>query len=77
MRKFFTSATAFYMLSDGEVLSKSDINFDFNRMYIIWPKSGLWKVRHKWHRGWEEISMVDFESENDAFNFAYEHFLKT
>ena len=77
MRKFFTSATAFYMLGPGEVLRQADINRDFNRKYVIWHADGVWKVRHNWHHGWEDITQGDFETENAAFNFAYEHFLRS
>lgn len=76
MRKFVSAATAFYFLDEGEMLGSAQIYGDESRIYVIWPVSGVWKVRYRFHKGWESISSSDFETENIAFNFAYEHFLK-
>lgn len=75
MKSFFSAATAFYMLSEGERLNERALNPDYNRMYVIWPAGGGWKVRHKWVRDWEAITDNIFKSENEAFNFAYSHLL--
>ena len=75
MKTFISAATAFYILSPGEIFDKSKINYDVNRMYIIYYKENGWKYRHKSFTGWDEPLQENFDTENEALNAAYNHFL--
>lgn len=75
MKKFVSAATTFITLSQGERLK--DINMaDLCQLYVIWPVDAKWRVRYKWLKGWEEIAEHDFDTDNAALTYAYEHFLK-
>lgn len=75
MKKFVSAATTFITLSQGERLK--DINMaDLCQLYVIWPVDAKWRVRYKWLKGWEEIAEHDFNTDNAALTYAYEHLLK-
>ncbi|WP_225760291.1 hypothetical protein [Leclercia sp. Marseille-Q4284] len=77
MKKFIVGGTIFYMLSPGERVQSNDIDYDCTRHYIIWSVDDSWHIKYKFSQGWENITEQNFETENAAFNFAYEHFQKT
>ncbi len=77
MKTFITSATAFYTFAPGEPFSSDRLNTDINRMYVVWPEGEVWRVKYRFHRGWEEITVQRFDTENAAFCFAYDHFLNS
>lgn len=76
MKKFVSAAATFITLSHGERLTDKDM-VDLCQLYVIWPVDDQWRVRYKWLKGWESICDVDFDTDNAAFVYAYEHFLKT
>ncbi|MCK8373810.1 hypothetical protein LXA19_17450 [Erwinia amylovora] len=73
---FTSAATTFYLLHEGERLQEHHIYGDYNRIYAVWPSGGQWAVRYRWGKGWEEITPLKFATQDEAFSFAYEHFLK-
>lgn len=75
MKKFIVGGTIFYMLSDGERMQSKDMNYDCSHHYIIWPNDNVWRINYRCTKDWEKITDKTFDTENAAFNFAYEHFL--
>lgn len=74
MRRF-TSGATFYMLDAGEVLTKAELNHTYYPAdFVIWPRGNKWDVRENTIRGWEPITDRLFDSENEAFNFAYDNY---
>jgi len=70
-----SAGTAFYVLAPGESLTKHEIYHQYYpAQYVIWPLAEGWDVRKMGPQGWQKISGTLFETENAAFNFAYEHF---
>lgn len=75
MRTFSTAGYKFYMLDRGERAPDPYSSRDVAGAYLIWPrKSGKWDTRI-FHRGqWTEFTDRQFDTENEAFNFAYDHY---
>lgn len=42
--------------------------------YVIWPKGDKWDVQEYTIRGWEHITDKLFDTENEAFVFAYDKY---
>lgn len=74
--KFTSGAATFYLMQGGERLQKHHIYGDYNQIYVVWPAGEKWAVRFRWGKGWEEITDSKFSTQNEAFNFAYDHYLK-
>lgn len=72
MRSFTSGGMAFYMLGEGERLPDVRGNRYGNLGYVIWPRGDKWDVRRMGLRGWEKIADRLFDTENEAFNFAYD-----
>lgn len=74
MRTFISGGVNFYFLSPGEKVPEPDGGFI--GAYAIWQREDdKWDVR--WCRGsvkWQEITNQYFDTENEAFNFAYDHY---
>jgi hypothetical protein len=76
MKVFSCQGFKFYFLQHGEKLPNIYASGNFTGGYVIWPRnSGKWDVRYKFSKDWEEITDKIFDSENEAFQFAYEHYL--
>lgn len=74
MRKF-VSGVAFYMLDPGERLTNAELYHRYHDCrFVIWPRDGKWDVREMGFRGWDKITDRLFDSENEAFNFAYDKY---
>lgn len=74
MRKLISAGIAFYMLDSGEKLTQIHGDRYGIPGYVIWPRGDKWDVR--WYNNeWVEITDHQFDTENAAFNFAYEHFV--
>lgn len=73
MRVFKSGGARFLFMARGEKLpDKPDDNYTSS--YVIWPrKNGKWDVRWKWSGDWKEIADHQFDTENAAFNHAYDH----
>lgn len=76
MKKFIVGGTIFYMLSAGERMQSNDIDHDCSRHYIIWPVNESWRIKYRWGDKWDNITDQKFDTENAAFNFAYDHYIK-
>lgn len=74
MKKFVSAAATFITLSHGERLTDKDM-VDLCQLYVIWPVDDKWRIRYKWLKGWETIVANDFDTDNEAFSYAYQHFL--
>ncbi|WP_241669219.1 hypothetical protein [Pantoea agglomerans] len=75
MRKFSTGGYTFYMLQPGERAPNPLDDTGFCGAYLIWPrKNGQWDLRQFLRGNWQEVSHCQFDTENAAFNFAYEHY---
>lgn len=76
MRKLISCGVAFYMLGRNEKMPQIYGDSYGIPGYVIWPRNcGKWDVRWYSQQEWEEITDQLFDTENVAFNFAYEHFL--
>ncbi|AVW74159.1 hypothetical protein B7D34_01045 (plasmid) [Klebsiella pneumoniae] len=75
MKKFIVGGTIFYMLADGERMQSGDMDYDCSYHYIIWPSNDFWRVKYRCSKEWESITDKVFDTENAAFNCAYDHFL--
>ena len=74
MRTFSMSATNFYFMNRGEKLTVQQM-YSAGTIYVIWPRGEKWDLRYKRHKGWEEIHNGLFDTENEAFLFAHQHFI--
>lgn len=75
MQIFNDRGFVFYMLERGEKLPKHPQGRDFTGGYVIWPrKSGKWDIRYKFSPEWEPITDRLFDTEEEAFAFAFEHY---
>lgn len=76
MRKFISGGTKFYFMEPGEKVPDVHEDRSFVGAYVIWRrKSGKWDVRWKLIGEWEEIADRQFDTENEAFNFAHDHYV--
>jgi len=73
MNIFKTAGSRFlFMALYEKLLDEPDDGY--SSTYVIWPrKNGKWDVRWKWAGDWEEIAPHQFDTENAAFNYAYDH----
>lgn len=76
MVTFISGAATFYMMQAGERLQEHHIYGDYNQIYVVWPAGEEWAIRFRWGKGWEEITDSKFPTQDEAFNFAYDHYLK-
>ncbi|RTY58761.1 hypothetical protein EKL29_07975 [Pantoea sp. YU22] len=71
----FISGVAFYMLDEGERLTRAQVYSNQHTCgYVIWPRDGKWDVRKMGLRGWEKITDKLFDTENEALVFAYDKY---
>lgn len=71
MRKVILSGRAFYMLDAGEPFP-NHTDADFRSVSCaIFPQQDGWTVRAYVSLKWEPITNQTFDSENEAFNYAY------
>ncbi|EEB6041898.1 hypothetical protein OR033_004981 [Salmonella enterica] len=75
MKKFIVGGTIFYMLADGERMQSKDMDYDCSYHYLIWPAGDSWRIKYRGFKEWESITDKVFDTENAAFNCAYDHFL--
>lgn len=75
MRRFVSGAAAFYLLDPGERLTKREL-FHLNHpvRFVIWPRRDKWDVLERVGNEWVRLTDRLFDSENEAFMFAYEKF---
>lgn len=75
MRTFKDRGFAFYFLELGEALPNIYAKGDFTGGYVIWPREiGKWDIRYKFSPEWERITDRLFDTEQEAFAFAFEHY---
>lgn len=73
MRKFVSGAAAFYLLDAGERLTKHEVYHRYHPVrFVIWPRRGKWDVLERVSNEWVRLTDSLFDSENEAFVFAYE-----
>lgn len=75
MRKFVSAGTAFYMLDKGEKLTKNELYHIYHPVrFVIWPRGDKWDVMERVGNDWVRLTDRLFDSENEAFVFAYDKF---
>lgn len=73
MRKFVSAGAAFYMLDPGERLTKHEVYQRYHPVrFLIWPRRGQWDVLERVGNEWVRLTDQLFDTENEAFVFAYE-----
>ena len=68
------SGIKFYTLAEGESYPDPHADNQFVGAYAVFPYEGKW-VAQKHFRGgrWIDITDQRFDTENEAFNFAYKY----
>lgn len=75
MRKFVSAGAAFYMLDKGEKLTKHEIFHRYDPVrFVIWPRRDKWDVLECVGNEWVRLTDELFDTENEAFVFAYDKF---
>lgn len=75
MKKFKSSGIAFYFLEDGEPYPDASADKEYIGAYVVFPFEGKWLAQRHKKGYWLDITNKRFDTENEAFNYAYEHFL--
>ncbi|MDT7076447.1 hypothetical protein RQL62_17835 [Citrobacter amalonaticus] len=64
----------FYMLDAGESYPDPHVHNEYVGAYAIFPHDSRWWVQiHEIPGYWINLTEQTFKTENEAFNFAYEH----
>ncbi|WP_048784317.1 hypothetical protein [Pantoea vagans] len=75
MRKFVSAGAAFYMLDKGERLTKCELFHRYDPVrFVIWPRGDKWDLLERVGNEWLRLTDRLFDSENEAFVFAYDKF---
>ncbi|MDC7868837.1 hypothetical protein [Pantoea ananatis] len=76
MRRFVSGGLTFYLLDPGDTEPNLAKEYLYIPRYLIKPVDNGWRalILHTNERDWQQICDRLFVSENEAFNFAYEHF---
>lgn len=75
MKRFKSGGMAFYMLGPGEFYPDPYSDKDYIGAYVVFPYEGEWLAQIHKNGGWVDITGRRFETENAAFNAAYDHYL--
>ncbi|HFU1332163.1 TPA: hypothetical protein ACGQST_003018 [Enterobacter kobei] len=83
MRRFSINDATFMFLDKGEKLDKQHslpCNFLPDQRYVLWPNGDGWDVRYlafeEKRREWLPISESHFADESEAWQSAYDHWMK-
>ncbi|MGX9277437.1 hypothetical protein [Pantoea ananatis] len=76
MRRFVSGGLTFYFLDQGDIEPNLGKEYLYIPGYMIKPVDAGWMalILSCDERLWQPISERLFASENEAFNFAYDHF---
>lgn len=78
MRCLISNGVRFYMLDAGEHYPDPHVRNDYAGAYAVFPHGGRWWVQiHEIPDYWINLTEQTFETENEAFNFAYEHHIES
>ena len=75
MKRFKSGGMAFYMLEPGELYPDAIADKEYVGAYVVFPYEGKWLAQNHTRGKWVDITDQRFETENEAFNFAYEHYI--
>ena len=73
MKCFKYGGMAFYMLEAGENYPDATADKEYIGAYVVFPFKGHWLAQILTQGNWTDITDQRFDSENAAFNFAYQH----
>lgn len=68
------SGIKFYTLAEGETYPDPHADNQYVGAYAVFPFEGKW-IAQRYHRGgrWTDITARQFDTKNEAFNYAYEY----
>ena len=76
MRKFVSGGVVFLFPATGEVVGDVRTNDGSKPGYVIKEcDGGQWQAQRFENGVWLDIADKQFETENEAFNIAYDHYL--
>lgn len=75
MKCFKSGGMAFYMLEAGEPYPDAAADKEYIGAYVVFPYEGKWLAQIHTIGKWLDISEQRFDSENVAFNHAYQHYI--
>lgn len=74
MSYLIVSGVKFYTLVEGESYPDPHADNQFVGAYAVFPFEGKWIVQQYYRGGrWTDITARRFDTENEAFNYAYEY----
>lgn len=76
MRTFISGGVKFYSLADGEVYPDPYADNQYVGAYVVFPYEGKWCVQIHESGKWKDLTPQRFETENIAFNYAYDDYLE-
>lgn len=76
MKCFKSGGVKFYMLSPGESYPDPFANNEYVGAYVVFFHEGRWWAQIHELKVWRNLTDQTFDTENEAFNFAYEHYGK-
>lgn len=75
MKIFRSSGVLFYFLEEGGLYPDPTADKEYIGAYITFPYDGKWIAQRYKNGYWIDITDKRFDTENEAFNFAYDYFL--
>lgn len=75
MKTFKSGGVKFYMLAEGEGYPDPHADNQYVGAYAVFPYEGKWCAQIHERNTWLDLTEQRFETENIAFNFAYDHYL--
>lgn len=75
MKTFISGGVKFYTLEAGDYYPDPNADNQYVGAYAVFLHEGEWvaQIHEKGH--WLDLTPRRFESENEAFNFAYDHYI--
>lgn len=64
----------FYILEQGEMYPDPHSDNQFVGAYVVFPFEDKWAVQYYDKGRWLDLTELRFDSENAAFNYAYDHY---
>lgn len=75
MRTLISGSVKFFMLDAGELYPDPHNDNRYVGAYVIFPYEGQWLAQRHENNRWVHFTTDRFDTENEAFNFAYAHHL--
>lgn len=75
MKLFISGGVKFYTLAEGEAYPDPHADNRYVGAYVVFPFEGKWCVQILERNTWRDLTVQHFETDNIAFNFAYNHYV--